>query len=132
MTHLRAVVADDHDLVRAVISSFLQSLGVTVVGEVSNGADAIECARQYHPDVIVMDGNMPVTNGYEATRTIKATMPDVRVAIVSVSEGGSYEEQAALASADAFITKSRLKQSLRRLIDQILGDESRSSVRAAV
>ncbi len=131
MHHLRAVIADDHDLVRSMVASLLRSFGVDVVGEVSNGADAIECAKYYNPDLIIMDGNMPGTNGYEATRTIKAAMPDVRVAIVSVSAGSMYEQQARLASADAFITKSSLKDALGRFVKELVNGKTNRVVGAA-
>ena len=131
MNNLRAVIADDHDLVRSMVASLLRSFGVEVVGEVSNGADAIEYARQFHPDLVVMDGNMPGTNGYEATRSIKAAMPDVRVAIVSLSAGSMYEQQAKLASADAFITKSSLKDSLRQFVSSRASERTHPAVGAA-
>jgi len=120
MNTLRVIVADDHDLVRSTVISLIRSLGVDVVGEATNGREAIDSARRLQPDLVVMDGNMPVTNGYEATRTIKATMPGVRVAIVSVSAGPVYEQQAALVAADAFITKSSLKQSLCALVQDLI------------
>jgi DNA-binding NarL/FixJ family response regulator len=114
-----------------MVSTLLTSLGAIVVGEVANGSDAIDCAHHYHPDLVVMDGNMPGTNGYEATRTIKATMPHVRVAIVSVSSGSIYEQQAANVSADVFITKSTLKESLRDLIGSLRGSNTGLPVGAA-
>lgn len=131
MNNLRAVIADDHDLVRSMVASLLRSFGVEVVGEVSNGADAIECAKYYNPDIIIMDGNMPGTNGYEATRSIKASMPDIRVAIVSVSAGSMYEQQARLVSADAFITKSTLKNALRQFVTSLVNTKARQAVGAA-
>jgi len=131
MNNLKAVIADDHDLVRSTVAALLRSFGVEVVGEVSNGAAAIECTKQYNPDIVIMDGNMPGTNGYDATRTIKASMPDVRVAIVSVSAGSVYEQQAQLASADVFITKSSLKESLHQFVRNLVNAKHDRVVGAA-
>ena len=131
MNTLRAVIADDHDLVRSMVANVLRSFGVEVVGEVTNGADAIECTKYYNPDLVIMDGNMPGTNGYEATRAIKASMPDVRVAIVSVSAGSMYEQQARLVAADAFITKSSLRDSLRDLVGSLIAAPVKHTVGAA-
>jgi len=131
MNTLTAVIADDHDLVRSMVANVLRSFGVEVVGEVSNGADAIECAKHCNPDFVIMDGNMPGTNGYEATRAIKASMPDVRVAIVSVADGSMYEQQARLAAADMFITKSSLRESLRELVKGLVAASAQQTVGAA-
>ena len=120
MDKLRVLIADDHDLVRSTLAVFLRSLGgIDVVAEAINGSAAVDSALATHPDLVVMDGSMPVMSGYEAARSIKAAMPETQVAIVSVSHGAMYEQHAANCHADAFIPKGSLKRTLRMIVEQL-------------
>jgi DNA-binding NarL/FixJ family response regulator len=131
MAALRVIVADDHDIVRKAVTTLLRSLGVEVVGVASNGTDAIERVRDLHPDLVVMDGHMPQTNGYEATRAIKAHFPAVYVALVTISDGSAYQHHASTSRADAFIDKSALNAGLKRLIAALTGRTEAAQVGAA-
>src|SRR6202023_2582673 len=83
---IKVLVVDDHWVVRHGLRMFLdQESGITVVGEASNGSEAIEQARRLRPDVVLMDILMPHVNGIEATARIKSEMPNVEViALTSV------------------------------------------------
>jgi NarL family two-component system response regulator LiaR len=77
---IRVLVVDDHAIVRKGIIAMLETEpGLEVVGECANGAEAVEKARETQPNVILMDLMMPVMDGVEATRQIKAAQPDVHV-----------------------------------------------------
>jgi DNA-binding NarL/FixJ family response regulator len=76
-----------------------------VVAEATNGEEAIECARLENPDVIVMDINMPVMNGVEATRRIKTEMPKTRVVALSVHEEDAMIQAMQQAGASAYEKK---------------------------
>ena len=80
------MLVDDHTLVRNGISSLLVANNVDVVGEAGDGLEALESARRLKPDIIVMDIKMPRCNGLEATRLIKAEMPDIKIVILTVSD----------------------------------------------
>ncbi len=97
---IRVVLADDHAIVRQGLSSLLQSApDLDVVGEATNGREAVELARRVRPDVILMDVNMPEMDGIEATALIVGEMPDIRV--VGLTMHGSPEVSSALLKAGA-------------------------------
>ena len=77
---IRVILADDHPIVRAGIRQALKEIpGVEVVGEASDGREAIELVKTHQPDVIFMDISMPGLNGLEATERIGTAFPQVRV-----------------------------------------------------
>ena len=84
MKEIRILIADDHSLVRMGLASLLgEKAGFAVVGEASNGKEAIEAAKKLKPDVVVMDLMMPVCNGAEATAAIHIAAPEVKVMILT-------------------------------------------------
>lgn len=83
---LRLLLADDHPLFLDGLRNLLLARGLTVVGTARDGQEALEKARALHPDVVVMDLQMPRCNGLEATRAIKAELPEIKIVILTVSE----------------------------------------------
>lgn len=117
MDTIRVLVADDHDILRSTITGMLRSLnGVDVVAEVCNGIDAVSEARRTTPDLVLLDVHMPGVNGFEAAARIKSSVPNARVAIMSVAGGSAYELTADSTSADAYIDKSSLRSGIRDLL----------------
>jgi len=86
MKPIRVVIADDHALVRAGIRALVEKIeGMIVVGEAGNGREAVELAARTHPDLILMDLSMPVMDGFEATRRLKANPESSAIPVVAVS-----------------------------------------------
>lgn len=84
---IKVLVVDDHLLSRKGIVSILSSHGMfEIIGEATNGQEALEKARELMPDLILMDIRMPGGSGLEATRLIKEEMPYVKIVILSVSD----------------------------------------------
>ncbi len=87
MDTIKVLVADDHTLFRRGIAAVLANQdSLEVVGEASDGLEAIEKAREIAPDVILMDLNMPRCSGLEATQALQAEMPEVNILVLTVSE----------------------------------------------
>jgi DNA-binding NarL/FixJ family response regulator len=105
---IRVVLADDQTLVRAGFRSILSDEdGIEVVGEASDGEQAVALARELRPDVVLMDVRMPGTDGLEATRRILADsrLPDVRVIILTTFDVDDYVYAALRAGASGFLVK---------------------------
>jgi len=104
---LRLLVVDDHKIVRDGFVSLLnRQSDMEVVAEAENGEQAIHRARALHPDVIVMDVNMPLIDGIEATRRIKSRQPKVVIVGLSLQEEESVARAMARAGANAYLSKN--------------------------
>ncbi len=113
MEQIRVLIADDHRDFRRVVHDFLSRLpNVSVVGEATDGNEAVEQVGKLSPDVVLMDIKMPHRNGLEATRIIKDRWPTTKVLISTLSDDVVYRIQAQEAKADGFILKSDIKPSL--------------------
>ena len=90
----RILVVDDHQMIRNGLKSLIAFQNdMEIVGEAENGQEAIAKTRKLHPDVILMDINMPVMDGIEATRRILAEMPDTKILALSMwSDDGNRSE----------------------------------------
>jgi DNA-binding NarL/FixJ family response regulator len=111
---IRVLLADDHDLVRAGFRIILESEpGITVVGEASNGADAVELARTLRPDVVCMDVQMPVLDGLDATRALtRDAAVGAGVLILTTFDRDDYLFDALAAGASGFLLKNASPESL--------------------
>jgi NarL family two-component system response regulator LiaR len=114
---IKVLVVDDHWIVRQGLRMFLdQESAITVVGEASDGSEAIELARRLRPDVVLMDILMPNMDGIEAITRIKAEMPRVElIALTSVLQGRSVSD-AIQAGATGYLIKDTRGDELVRAI----------------
>jgi DNA-binding NarL/FixJ family response regulator len=120
MEPLRILLVDDHLLFRKGLIRLLDAQpDFDVVGEARDGLEAIEKTRQLHPDVVLMDIRMPNCDGLEATRRIKAQMPDVAVVMLTVSDNEQDLATAVKYGADGYLLKDlqpeELFEQLRRV-----------------
>jgi DNA-binding NarL/FixJ family response regulator len=102
---MRVLLVDDHALVRNGIASLLKANDIDVVGEASDGLEALEKARQLKPDLILMDIMMPRCNGLEATRLIKAEMPEIKIIILTASDDDEALSEAVKSGAEGYLSK---------------------------
>lgn len=109
--HVRVLIADDHvrsrDGLRALLSSYPE---IEVVGEASNGREAVEMVDAGRPDVVLIDVRMPVMDGLDAIREIKTQWPDVRTVVLSMYPGS--RAAAVAAGADGFVLKGQPSEEL--------------------
>ncbi len=110
---IRLELADDHDIVRTGLKSFLERQeGMQVVAEARNGVEAIAMAQQTSPDVIVMDITMPEMDGLEATRRLKEVCSGCRVLALTVHEDKQYFFEMLAAGASGYMTKQAAAEDL--------------------
>lgn len=103
---IRILIADDHELVRDGIRARLKKVPeLEVVGEATNGREALDLARQHEPDVLLMDVSMPVMNGLEAATQLKKDLPQIAVLILSVYDNPEYVQGVVQAGARGYILK---------------------------
>lgn len=118
---MRILLADDHQILRDGIRRGLENAGETVVGEASNGEEAVELAIQHVPDIVLMDLSMPVMDGVAAARAIKESTPQVKVVILSMHDDPGRTRDALAAGAIAYLTKGTsfadVLDTLRRVDD---------------
>jgi DNA-binding NarL/FixJ family response regulator len=126
MSAIRVLLADDHALFRRSVAAYLAAeRDFETVGEAADGAQAVDLARELRPDVILMDISMPGMDGLEATRRIKAEIPDARVVILTVSDDDRSYSEAVRSGAQAYLLKSVepgvLLSTLRAMVDPSTG-----------
>ena len=113
----RVLIADDNALIRRQIRNILElDSGLRVCAEASNGLEAVEKAQECGPDVCVMDVVMPVMNGLQATREIKAAAPGVRVLIFAFDSSKQLEWESKQAGADAVLAKGEGSSRLAAMV----------------
>ena len=121
---IRVMLADDHPIVRAGIRETLKEVpGVEVVGEASDGREAIEMVKAARPDVVFMDISMPNLNGLEATERIIKAFPEVRVIILSRHENEEYYWRALRVGASGYLLKNAVMTELKAALQRVAGGE---------
>ena len=121
----RLLIADDHELVRDGYQRMLsREPDLEVIGEASNGREAVELCRELGPDLVLMDVRMPEMDGLEATRTIKVEFPNVSVLVVTTYENPDYLFEAIEAGAAGYVLKDAPKRQLIDAIRRTLNGES--------
>jgi DNA-binding NarL/FixJ family response regulator len=117
---MKILLADDHQMMREGLRAILEKQSsFLVVGEASNGHEALTLARKLTPDVIVMDVTMPELNGIDATRRIVADMPNVKVIGLSMNSDRRYVLAMLAAGASAYLLKHAASEELTRAIHAV-------------
>ena len=125
MEALRVLIADDHPLFRHGIREILNLVpDIQVIGEASTGEESVTQAEALHPDVILMDVNMPGVNGIEATRRILRDSPHIRILMVTMFEDDGTVFAAMRAGARGYILKDADKENILRAIQAVGNGEA--------
>jgi DNA-binding NarL/FixJ family response regulator len=113
MPKIRVLIADDHSLVREGIAAFLRlSDDIEVVGEASDGIEAIERARKARPDIVLMDIGRPKLGGLEATVELKKTDPDIRIIVLTQYDDREYISRFLKAGVSGYMLKKAVGSEL--------------------
>ena len=124
-TPARLVIVDDHHLLRRGFRSLLAGEpDLEVVGEASNGREAIELCRRLRPDFVLMDVRMPEMDGLAATRELKRELPDTAVLIMTMHENMDYLLEALDAGAAGYVLKDSPAERLISAVRRTLKGES--------
>ena len=103
---MRVLLVDDHPLILEGLLNFLSRRGMDVIDTARDGLEALDRARALHPDIVLMDIQMPRCDGLEATRLIKAEMPDIQVVILTMSADDKDLFEAIKSGASGYLLKS--------------------------
>jgi len=121
---IRVMLTDDHPVVRAGIRAELEKLpGVEVIGEASDGREALELIKAQKPDVVFMDISMRGLNGLEATARVTKEVPGVRVIVLSVHQSEEYFWSAIKAGASGYLLKKAATAELAAALHRVIEGE---------
>jgi len=121
---IRVLLVDDHALVRLGFRRLLEDdPEIEVIGDATDGVEAVELARKLQPDVVVMDYAIPVQNGALATRHIRAQQPEVRVLMLSMHTEASYVENSRQAGASGYLLKNAIDLELVSAVKAVLEND---------
>jgi two-component system, NarL family, response regulator NreC len=112
------VLADDHSIVRQALKTLLNDLDFDVVGEASDGLEAINLVNQLKPDILMVDLMMGSMNGLEVTRRVTRECPKTGVVVLSMYKDESYVIEALRAGAKAYVVKESTTEDLLRAIHE--------------
>jgi DNA-binding NarL/FixJ family response regulator len=116
MEQIKVLIVDDHKESRKIVRDFLGRFSqINIVGEATDGVEALQQTDLLLPDIVLMDIAMPKRNGLEATCILKQRHPSTKVILVTVYDNPVYRMQAEEVRADGFIVKSSFKSGLEKV-----------------
>jgi DNA-binding NarL/FixJ family response regulator len=122
---IRVLVADDHPVVRQGLCTMLElEDDIEVVGRAADGAEAVLLARSEHPDITLMDVQMPILDGIEALRRIRSDNPDARVIVLTTYRNEDYIFPSLRAGARGYLLKDSSREELAGAIRAVARGES--------
>ena len=114
---IRLVIVDDHDMMRETWKMVLESdVRLNVIAECASGEEAIRCAGNVKPDVMLMDINMSPVNGFEATRKIVTEHPDIKIIGLSINNQPVYARNMLQLGAKGYMTKNSPREEMVKAI----------------
>lgn len=129
---IKILLAEDHAIVREGLRSLIgKQSDMEIIGEAEDGQGSVELARQLQPDIIVMDVILPILNGMDATRQIKAENPDVKILALSVHDDSEFVLDMVKAGVSGYMIKDCILEDLVKAIKTITAGESFLSPKAA-
>lgn len=119
---IKVLIADDHQLFReGLVNLLFAAPDIEVIAQARDGSEAIDKAKHFKPDVVLIDIGMPVMNGIEATRILKKDMPNIKIIAVSMHSDRQYVKGILEAGADGYLLKNCTYQQLTDAIQSVYG-----------
>lgn len=117
---IRVAIADDHPEMRVALRLLLSiSKEIEIIYVASNGQEAVDCVKRLQPDILVMDIQMPVLDGFAATKQITDLSVSTRVILISTDTGSFIARHAAAVGAQGFVPKDKVAKSLLPAIETV-------------
>src|SRR5436309_8834667 len=116
---IRVVLADDHALVRQGFKALLEREGFQVVGEASDGQEAVRLLPSLHPDVAVLDISMPLLNGVDAARELQKASPQTKTILLTRHDEDQYVTEALRAGVKGYVLKNQAANDLIHAIHHV-------------
>jgi len=120
---LTFVIADDYPTVRETVKTILEGQRFQVLGEASDGDEAVRLCRDLAPDIAVLDFSMPRLNGLDAARKIRMIHPNTKIIILTIHSGVPYLLESLVVGVSAFVTKSMAATTLLDAIESVCRGE---------
>ena len=129
---IRVLSVDDHPLLREGIAVLIDTQSdMQLIGEAANGREALEQFRKHHPDITLMDLQMPEMSGIDAIGAIRGEFPDARIIVLTTYSGDFQVSRALKAGARGYLLKGMLRQELLETIRAVHAGQKRLSAEAA-
>ena len=123
---IKVLIADDHPLVRFAVRRCLEwEESVEVVGEASTGREAVALAREFRPDAVLLDYQMPVLDGIAAAEAISGELPEVAILMLTGDDNNVLEEKAIQSGVHRLIRKDEPAEALLRTLYEVLAELAR-------
>jgi two-component system, NarL family, response regulator len=130
---IRVLSVDDHPLLREGIAALIENQSdMQLIGEAANGREALEQFREHHPDITLMDLQMPEMSGIDAISAIRGEFPDARIIVLTTYAGDFQVSRALKAGARGYLLKGMLRQELLETIRAVHAGQKRVSSEIAV
>ena len=113
---IQVLLADDHQILRQSLKVLLEKEGLKIVGEASNGREAVNIAESLHPDIAVLDVSMAVLNGIDAAKEIQKVSPQTKIIFLTVHDEDPYLLEALRLGAKGYVVKTHAAENLVRAI----------------
>lgn len=122
---IKVVIVDDHQIFVDGVKALINEMeNIEVVGEANNGVDLIDCLSRVAPDIVLMDVNMPIMDGIEATKTALEKYPNLKVLMLTMHDTREYIEKLLKAGAHGYILKNTGKTELQTAIETIMNGDT--------
>jgi DNA-binding NarL/FixJ family response regulator len=120
---IRILLADDHAIVRQGLRALLERAGMAVIGEASDGLEALQMAHMQHPDVALLDISMPHLNGLETVRRLRETLPQIKIILLTMHSEDPYVLEAMQAGVVGYVLKTHAAADIIQAIRDVLQGE---------
>lgn len=122
---IKIILADDHCLVRTGLKRLIDDVeGMSVIAEASNGHDAVSLIKEHHPDVAILDINMPGLTGLEVTEILSREPSDLKIIIISMHKDELFPQRLLKAGANAYLTKDSGIQEISHAIREVMDSKT--------